>query len=127
MSKHLVPVNVVHTARAGFTAEDKEALDRYSSFGGFKVNIVKISQIFNEFTDAVEFEVFTVPEKLGTDDFWPDGETYLENENKRKAYFFPHCFIPKLFFSLQPVAARRAGIFHIFKLLFDTENEHQAP
>ena len=70
MSKHLVPVNVVHTARVGFTAEDKEALERYSSFGGFEVNNVKISQIFSEFTDSVEHEVFTLPERVGEDDIF---------------------------------------------------------
>ena len=95
MSKHLAPVNVVHTARVGFTTEDKEALERYSSFGGFEVNNVKLTRIFSEFTDSVEHEAFALPERVGEEDFWPEGETYLENENKRKAYFFPHCFIPK--------------------------------
>ena len=125
MSKDLAPINVLQTARAEFTTEDKEALERYSSFGGFEVNNVKLTRIFSEFTDSVEHEVFALPERVGEEDFCPEGETYLENENKRKAYFFPHCFIPKILYSLQPVAALRAGIFHIFKLLFGTDSEHQ--
>ena len=34
--------------------------------------------------------------------------------------------MPKLLFSLQPVAALRAAIFYIFKLIFGVDNEHQA-
>ena len=93
MSKHLAPINVVHTARAEFTTEDKEALERYSSFGGFEVNNVKLTRIFSEFTDSVEHEVFTLPERVGEDDFWPEGETYLENENK--SILFPPLFHSK--------------------------------
>ena len=51
---------------------------------------------------------------------------FCENQHKRKVYFFPHCYVPKLIFSLQPVAALRAAIFHIFKLIFGVDNEHQA-
>ena len=58
--------------------------------------------------------------------FWPEGETFCENLNKRKIYFYPHCYIPKLFFALQPVAALRAAIFYIFKLILGVDNENQA-
>ena len=79
MSKHLAPINIVQTTRAEFTTEDKEALGRYSSFTGFEVNNVKLARIFSEFTDSVEHEAFTLPEKVGEVDFWPEVETYLEN------------------------------------------------
>jgi hypothetical protein len=49
----------------------------------------------------------------------------VTNVDKRKAYFFPHCYIPKILFALQPVAALRAGIYYIFKLIFGVESERQ--
>ena len=35
----------------------------YDSFEGFQVHNIKISQIFNEFTDSVTTETFDFPEK----------------------------------------------------------------
>ena len=126
MSKHLVQINALQaTAKAEFNTEDQQALGRYSSFTGFEINSIKISKIFSEFTDNTDHEAFGLPETVGEIDYWPENETYLENENKRKAYFFPHCFIPKILFALQPVAALRAGIFYIFKLIFGTDSEYQ--
>ena len=80
----------------------------YASFEGFQIQNIKITQIFSEFTDSID--TFDFPERVGTDDFWPEGETFCENLNKRKIYFYPHCYVPKLIFSLQPVAALRATI-----------------
>ena len=98
MSKLLVQGNVVHTPRAVFTEEDKKALSMYDSFEGFQIQNIKITQIFSEFTDSID--TFDFPERVGTDDFWPEGETFCENLNKRKIYFYPHCYVPKLFFAL---------------------------
>ena len=109
MSKCLVQGNVVHTPRAVFTEEDKKALSMYDSFEGFQIQNIKISQIFSEFSDSID--TFDLPEKLGTEDFWPEAETFCANLNKRNIYFYPHCYVPKLLFSLQPIAALRAAIF----------------
>ena len=114
----MVQGNVFHTPRAIFTEEDKRALSMYDSFEGFQIQNIKISQIFSEFTESIE--TFDFPERVGTEDFWPEGETLCENQNKRKIYFYPHCYVPKLMFSLQPGAALRAAIFYIFKLIVPT-------
>ena len=63
MSKHLVPINIVQTTRTEFNKEDKEALGRYSSFTGFEINSVKLARIFSEFTDNLDHEAFSLPEK----------------------------------------------------------------
>ena len=94
----------------------------YDSVEGFQIQNIKISQIFSEFTESIE--TFDFPERVGTEVFWPEGETFCENQNKRKIYLYPHCYVPKLIFSLQPVAALRAAIFYIFKLIFGVDNEH---
>ena len=53
----------------------------YASFEGFKIQNIKMSQIFSEFCDSVD--TFHLPEKVGDEDFWPEGETFCENLNKR--------------------------------------------
>ena len=83
MSKILVQGNTVHTPRAIFTEEDKQALSMYNSFEGFPVHNIKISQIFNEFTDSVTTETFNVHEQVGDEHFWPEGKTFCGNQNKR--------------------------------------------
>ena len=123
MSKVLVQGNVVETARAVFSGEDQKALNIYSSFEGFQIQNIMISQLFSEFSDSIE--TFHLPEKVGEELFWPEGETFCENLNKRKIYIYPHCYVPKLLFLLQPVAALRAATFYIFKLIFGVDNEHQ--
>ena len=124
MSKVLLQGNVVDTTRAVFSVEDRTALDIYSSFEGFQIKNIKISQLFNEFTESTE--TFYLPEKVGEELYWPETETFCENLNKRKIYFYPHCYVPKLLFSLQPVAALRAAVYYIFKLVFRVDNKHQA-
>ena len=74
MSKVLVQGNVVDTARAVFSGEDQTALDMYSSFEGFQIKNIKISQLFNEFTESIE--TFHLPEKVGEELYWPEGETF---------------------------------------------------
>ena len=125
MSKHLIPVNAIQTTREEFNKEDEQALMRNSTFSGFENNSLKIAKIFSEFTDNTDYEAFTLPEKVGEASYWPEHEVFMANADKRKAYFFPHCFIPKVLFALQPVAALRAGIFYIFKLIFGIESERQ--
>ena len=87
MSKILVQGNTVHTPKAIFTEEDKQALSMYNSFEGFPVHNIKISQIFNEFTDPITTETFDFPEKVGEEDFWPEVETFCENQNKKEGIF----------------------------------------
>ena len=123
MTKVLVQGSVIDTARAVFSGEDQKALNMYSSFEGFQIQNIKISQLFSEFSDSIE--TFHLPEKVGEEIFWPEGETFCENLNKRKIFFYPHCYVPKLLFPLQPVAALRAAIFYIFKLIFVVDNKHQ--
>ena len=77
MSKILVQVNPFQTQRAVFVEDDKQALSMYESFEGFQVHSIKISQIFNEFTDSTDTETFDFPEKVGEEYFWPEGETFL--------------------------------------------------
>ena len=62
MSKVLLQGNVVDTTRAVFSVEDRTALDIYSSFEGFQIKNIKISQLFNEFTESTE--TFCLPEKV---------------------------------------------------------------
>ena len=125
MSKHLVPPVTIKTSAEIFNNEDGLALQRYSTFSGFKVNNISIPKLFPEFTDNDDHGTFVIPEKVGDDNFWPESETFMANCDKRKAFFFPHCFIPKILYALQPLAALRAGIYHIFQLIFGTENERQ--
>ena len=94
----MVQGNVVDMPRAVFSEEDKKALNMYASFEGFQIQNIKINQIASEFSDSVD--TFYLPEKVGDEDFWPEGETFWENLNKRKIYFYPHCYVPKLFFAL---------------------------
>ena len=91
MSKLLVQGNTVHTPRAIFTEENKRALRMYYSFERFQVHNMKISKFFNEFIDSITIETFDFPERVGDEDFWPEGETFCENQNKRKVYFYPWC------------------------------------
>ena len=60
MSKVLVQGNGVDTPRAVFSEEDKKALNMYASFEGFKIQNIKMSQIFSEFCDSVD--TFHLPE-----------------------------------------------------------------
>ena len=82
MSKVLLLGNIVDTTRAVFSVEDQTALVMYSSFEGFQIKNIKISQLFNEFTESTES--FCLPEKVGEELFWPGTETFCENLNKRK-------------------------------------------
>ena len=75
---------------------------------------------------SIDWGAYNLPEKVGEELYWPETETFCENLNKRKIYFYPHCYVPKLLFSLRPVAALRAAVYYIFKLVFGADNEHQA-
>ena len=102
MSKHLVPPVTIKTSAEIFNNEDGLALQRYSTFSGFKVNNISIPKLFPEFTDNDDHGTFVIPEKVGDDNFWPESETFMANCDKRKAFFFPHCFIPKILFHCNP-------------------------
>ena len=75
MSKHLVPPVTIKTSAEIFNNEDGLALQRYSTFSGFKVNNISIPKLFPEFTDNDDHGTFVIPEKVGDDNFWPESET----------------------------------------------------
>ena len=129
-----------------FSDEDKHRLTSCSDFTHFKAyGDNKIDNLFSEYVNnsdkpeplelplikvtntVTEIEVTDEPvvtEQI-SEEFWPEGKDNCCNMLKRGMFFFPHLYVPRLFFLLNPYAALQSAVVWTYSKIFGIDNIDQ--
>jgi hypothetical protein len=126
-----------------FSDEDKLRLTSCSDFTYFKAyGDYKIDNLFSEYvnindkpdplvlplikvTDSVTeiglTNESTVTEPI-TEEFWKEGKDNCCNMLKRGIFFFPHMYVPRYYFLLNPYAALQSAVVWTYSKVFGEDN-----
>ena len=125
-----------------FTEEDKLRIASCEGFTHFKANgDYKIENLFSEYVqpdnipeglvlpvikeiDPAEINLLVEETETGPtmEEFWPQGRNNCCNTLKRGLFFFPHMYVPRYIFLLNPYAALQSAVVWIYSKVFGEDN-----